>query len=81
MTVTLIYLQAIRKAAGTERETVELAAGATAGDALSRAVVRHPQLEAWRPSLLIAVNEIWAAPEEALKEGDEVALMPPVSGG
>lgn len=41
---------------------------------------KHPRLKELR-SLLIAVNNNYASDEDALHENDEIALIPPVSGG
>lgn len=81
MKVTVLYFQALREAAGTESETLELGDEATAGDALEAAIVRHGALEEHRQSIFIAVNEEWTAADQRLNNGDTVALMPPVSGG
>jgi molybdopterin synthase catalytic subunit len=42
---------------------------------------RHPSLTQWLESIAVAVNQEYAAPRTGLKNGDEVALLPPVSGG
>lgn len=55
--------------------------GATAGDLVGQLIKEFPRLAAHRPSMLVAVNESFASPQAALRDGDEVALMPPVSGG
>jgi len=44
-------------------------------------LVRYPRLAAHRDTMLLAVNHAVANPDVVLKEGDEVALLPPVSGG
>lgn len=45
------------------------------------ALLRDPRLAPLPPEALLAVNRTFAGPETALRDGDEVALMPPVSGG
>jgi molybdopterin converting factor subunit 1 len=41
----------------------------------------YPRLEKLRPALRVAVNHEYANNEDAIHDGDEVALLPPVSGG
>ncbi len=41
----------------------------------------HPRLAAHRGTMMVAVNQAFAQPGAVLREGDEVALLPPVSGG
>jgi MoaE-MoaD fusion protein len=41
----------------------------------------HPALKQWFNSIAVSVNQEYAPPETNLREGDEVALLPPVSGG
>lgn len=67
---------ALRERAGFARVEVELADGATAGD-----VWRLLQLGDEPPGMLYAVNRAYADRSEELSEGDEVAVIPPVSGG
>jgi molybdopterin converting factor small subunit len=68
------------EAAGREELDLTLAAGATAADAL--AAVRG---QAWAsrlpPSPAVAVNRRYAGRDVALRDGDEVAIIPPVAGG
>jgi molybdopterin converting factor small subunit len=45
------------------------------------ALLLDPRFAALPPEALLAVNQSFAAPSTPLKDGDEVALMPPVSGG
>ncbi|MDR3682835.1 MAG: MoaD/ThiS family protein [Geothrix sp.] len=55
---------------------LELAAVPTLGDLL-----QEPRLERLPPDALLAVNQSFADRTTPLADGDEVALMPPVSGG
>ena len=48
---------------------------------MSALVLQFPQLEEWRPHVRIAVNSEYVGEDRALEEGDESALIPPVSGG
>ena len=55
--------------------------GATAGDLLADYAGKFPRLQESLPSLAVAVNQQYAEPQTVLKAGDEIALLPPVSGG
>ena len=68
-------------AAGADRLELDLAAPATAEDAWRALVARHPSLAARRGSLAAAVNRTYAGFDDPLAEGDEIAFIPPVSGG
>jgi molybdopterin converting factor small subunit len=54
-------------------------AGLTVAELWERLLVRHPGLKSWPPSA--AVNARTAAATTRLCDGDEVAFLPPVSGG
>ena len=69
MKVKVIFFASLRDAVGTGTETVELA-----GDAASVAQVREALIRA-------AVNQELAGDDAVVKEGDEVAFFPPVTGG
>ncbi len=55
--------------------------GAHLEDFLESFFVTYPRLAAHRDTMLLAVNETFASPDAVLHDGDEVALLPPVSGG
>jgi len=65
---------------GGDTVTVTVAAPATAGDVLA-AVLLLPGAERLPRSPLIAVNQRYASPSDAVAPGDEIALIPPVAGG
>ncbi len=70
-----------REAAGSRELRVELPLGATVEDAWTAAVAAVPALAPGRPSLRFAVNGAYADPSTPLAHDDEVAVIPPVSGG
>lgn len=81
MTVIVRLFAALREAAGTDRWEAELPGGATVRVLVEAALDRHPQLEPFRPVIRAAVNDAWAGLDTGLHDGDEVALLSPVSGG
>jgi len=70
-----------RELAGTRGVEVALPAGATIEDAWTALVARFPNLAPGRAALRFARNGGYAPPETPLGDGDEVAMIPPVSGG
>lgn len=81
VTITVRYFAALRERAGRSSEHLALPAGATAADALAALAARHPALGPGLAQARCAVNQEYAAPDTALHDGDELALIPPVSGG
>jgi molybdopterin synthase catalytic subunit len=70
-----------REIAGTREVVVELTAGASIEDAWAALAAAHPALAAGRPYVRFARNGEYADPAATLADGDEVACIPPVSGG
>lgn len=72
-----------REAAGATEVELDLADGATVGDAVAALRRRYPAIQPAGSdgALVVARNREYAARDAALAEGDEVALIPPVSGG
>jgi molybdopterin synthase catalytic subunit len=70
-----------RELAGTRALDLELPAGATVEEAWAALVERHPVLAPGRPAVRFAVNGSYGPAETRLDDGDEVAMIPPVSGG
>jgi molybdopterin converting factor subunit 1 len=81
MRVRVRLFASLREAAGEPAAELVLRPGARVEDAWLALVERHPALAARRPSLAAAVNRGYAAFDALLGEGDEVAFIPPVSGG
>lgn len=83
--VSVLYFARLREALGVQREELALPEGVTTVAGL-RAHLRErggawdKELAADRP-VRIAVNQDMAAPDTALRNGDEVAVFPPVTGG
>jgi len=67
--------------AGVRETEVEAGEGLTVAEAYRQLCLRFPALAAYSSSLLYAVNTEYVAPEHPLGDGDELALIPPVSGG
>ncbi len=70
-----------RELAGAREVRVELADGSDVEAAWDALVDRHPVLKPGRSSMRFARNGAYADPTAALADGDEVAMIPPVSGG
>lgn len=70
-----------REAAGTRELLLEVPLGSTVDDAWNAVVREVPALAPGRASLRFAVNGSYADEDQALADGDELACIPPVSGG
>lgn len=79
--VHVLYFAILRERVRAERETVELPDGAVVADARALIAARHPELAGLLPQVQSAVNRSFAGERQALAEGDELALIPPVAGG
>ena len=78
--ITTRLFARLREQAGTDCELVDLA-GATVADVYRELRARHPALEADLQLIRPARNQTFAEWDEAVADGDEVAFIPPVSGG
>jgi molybdopterin converting factor subunit 1 len=81
MRVRVLFFGVLKDVCGGERESVELVEGASVADLLKGYRDRFSGLAGVWNSIAVAVNQEYARGEDLLKEGDEVALLPPVSGG
>jgi molybdopterin synthase catalytic subunit len=79
--VRVLFFGAAREAAGDEL-VLGVVRGATASEAFERVLEEYPALRRFSASLLVAVNQEYARDLTVeLKDGDEMAVFPPVSGG
>jgi molybdopterin converting factor subunit 1 len=81
MTIKIKLFALLRDAAGAGEITLDLPADATVGTAAEHLIERFPQLESHLPRCAFAVNFEYASLGEPLHDGDELAAIPPVSGG
>ena len=81
MKITVLFFATLKDRAGQDRLELELADGLTVADLKARLGRERPALATALPSALAARNREFALGEDALREGDEVAFFPPVSGG
>ncbi|HVL25573.1 MAG TPA: molybdopterin converting factor subunit 1 [Thermomicrobiales bacterium] len=81
MNITVRYFAIMREQLGRSVETLDIAPGTTAGDIFAIATRETPRLAGLRRAVMVMVNEDYVEPDHELREGDEVALIPPVSGG
>ena len=70
-----------RELVGAREIALELAPAATIEDAWTALVERHPVLAPGRPAVRFARNGEYDDPQTTLADGDELAIIPPVSGG
>jgi len=81
MTLTVMLFAAARDLAGGDSLSVELPAGATVADLRAELARRLPALAGLLAKSAIAVNHDFAENDRPLAKNEEVALIPPVSGG
>jgi MoaE-MoaD fusion protein len=81
MRVRVVYLGILKDHAGKGMELLELAEGARVSDLWKQLTAKYPKFSAFANSAAVAVNQEYAPPATELKDGFEVALLPPVSGG
>jgi MoaE-MoaD fusion protein len=81
MRVRVLFFGQLKEIVGTSADEAELSEGAKVEDLFERYGRRFPELMIFRPSLAASVNQEYAAWRAPLSAGDEVAFLPPVSGG
>jgi molybdopterin synthase catalytic subunit len=81
MHVRVLFFGRLRELAGCGEDWAEVRDGARLEDLFAHYAARNPELAQLRASLAASVNEEYAAWDAVLKANDEVAFLPPVSGG
>ena len=79
--MTVKLFARLRDIAGTSEMTREVAAGATVGSLWQQLATEFPEIASYERSISTAVNADYARRNQVLADGDEVAFLPPVSGG
>ena len=81
MKVEVQFFSYFKDATGCSQITEQLPEGATVGELIRRVHERFPKLTPAARSTLVAVGLEYASKDQALKDGDQVSLFPPVQGG
>lgn len=81
MRVHVLFFGQLKEIIGVSEEDAELSEGARVEDLFERYGRRFPKLAEFRPSIAASVNQEYAGWRDPLSSGDEVAFLPPVSGG
>jgi len=81
MRVQVLFFGVLKDIVGRGEDALELQDGATLADVLSHYEQRVPKIREVLHTVALSVNQHYAGPGAVLGEGDEVALLPPVSGG
>jgi len=81
MRVRVLFFGALKDLTGMSGEMLELPDGAVVRDLLAHYALPSPGFKEALDSIAVAVNREYCGPETVLKSDDEIALLPPVSGG
>jgi molybdopterin converting factor subunit 1 len=81
MQVRVLYFGALKEQVGAASDLFDLPESSEVSHILDLCGAKYPGLKPWLDSLAVAVNQEYASPPTKLTDGDEVALLPPVSGG
>jgi molybdopterin synthase catalytic subunit len=81
MQVRVLYLGMLREIAGRDKEVVQLGDESRLADLFAQIQQRIPKLSEFRGAIALAVNYEYSDGATELRDNDEVALIPPVSGG
>lgn len=79
--VKTLFFGQLREIAGTAEAVRRMAAGSTTADLFAEVAAEFPRIGALAGSVVLARNAAFVRTPEALADGDEIAFLPPVSGG
>jgi molybdopterin synthase catalytic subunit len=81
MRITVLFFGVLKDIAGRAEEEIDIESGACLADVFARYAARFPRLREMERSIVVASNRQFANRTAIVAEGDEVAFLPPVSGG
>ena len=81
MKVRLLFFAVLRDIIGCTTEELAIESGTTPNDVWQSLRRAHPPLQSYAQPPMVAINQEYARPDQALREGDELAFIPPVAGG
>jgi sulfur-carrier protein len=81
ITITVKLFAAYQEAYGVPELELQVAEGTSVEAVRDRLIAEHPELKQWQNLTRLGVNLQFVEPDTVLQAGDEVVLIPPVSGG
>ena len=79
--IRVLFFGMIRDITGLREDSLTLTSGGDLGSVFEHYASRFPALRGMASSVVLALNQEFASPAAPVSEGDEVAFLPPVSGG
>jgi molybdopterin converting factor subunit 1 len=79
--VKVLFFGRLKDLTGHSEEWLDLSDAATIEQLFALYVAKKPELAKFRPSVVASRNQEFAAWDTPLRSGDEIAFLPPVSGG
>ena len=81
ITITLKLFAVYQEAYKIPEVQLSISPGTTVSQLLEKVISQYPELEKWQDVTKFGINLNFVPPETILQDGDEVVLIPPVSGG
>ncbi|OUU26021.1 MAG: molybdopterin converting factor subunit 1 [Planctomycetia bacterium TMED53] len=81
MELDLLLFASLRDIAGAQTLKVDLPEGATVSELLEMIAQNHPEFAPKLPHVRVAIGDEFAQPGDTIPADQEIALIPPVSGG
>lgn len=81
MRVKVLFFGLLKDIIGRSEDDIEVAEGASLGSIFDRYAHQFPRMEKMAPSIVLACNQQFCGRSNPVNDGDEIAFLPPVSGG
>jgi molybdopterin converting factor subunit 1 len=81
MQIKVLYFASFREVVGNAKESFELKDGSTLKTFIEQLLSNHPKLKELWAFAIVTVNKKYVKDETTLKDGDEIGILPPISGG
>ncbi len=81
MKIRLRFFATFREIVGEKDLIIDAEEGSIVQDVISQLLKRYPNLEKQKESMIFSVNKEYAGLQTKLNDGDEIGILPPISGG